>query len=118
MVGDPVLPKSDQTFYQANTASVAPVPYTTCEAVNAPRSAGNAPKYSSADPITAGIRRCLRTSFTESFAASSAEFYNVFNHTNFNGVDTAAFNAAGAQTNLTFGWPTPRTPRRVQLASA
>ena len=47
-----------------------------------------------------------------------AEFYNVFNHTNFNGVDTAAkFNAAGAQTNLTFGqYNAAQFPRRVQLA--
>jgi hypothetical protein len=47
-----------------------------------------------------------------------AEFYNVFNHTNFSGVDTAAkFNAAGAQTNLTFGqYNAARFPRRIQLA--
>ena len=47
-----------------------------------------------------------------------AEFYNVFNHTNFSGVDTAAkFNAAGAQTNLTFGqYNAAQFPRRLQLA--
>ncbi len=67
MVGDPVLPKSDQTFYQAfNTASVAPVPYTTCEAVNAPAICwGNAPKYSFRGP---GINSAWDTSLFKNFS--------------------------------------------------
>ncbi len=46
------------------------------------------------------------------------EAYNLFNHTNFNGVDTAAkFNAAGQQTNLTLGqYSSAQFPRRLQLA--
>ena len=45
------------------------------------------------------------------------EAYNVFNHTNFSGVDTTArFDANGAQTNLTFGqYNAAQFPRRLQL---
>jgi len=43
---------------------------------------------------------------------------NVFNHTNFNGVDTTArFNAAGQQTSTTFGrYSSAQFPRRLNLA--
>jgi hypothetical protein len=123
MVADPVLAKSDQTFYQAfNTASVATVPYAACEKANPdPICWGNAPKYSFRGP---GINS-WDTSLFKNFSLTErlrgqfrAEFYNVFNHTNFSGVDTAAkFNAAGAQTNLTFGqYNAAQFPRRVQLA--
>jgi hypothetical protein len=42
--------------------------------------------------------------------------YNVFNHTQFSGVDTTArFSAAGAQVNPTFGQiNTSRSPRIMQ----
>ena len=123
MVGDPVLSKSDQTFYQAfNTASVATVPYAACEKANPdPICWGNAPKYSFRGPGINNWDTSLfkNFSFTERLRGQfRAEFYNVFNHTNFSGVDTAAkFNAAGAQTNLTFGqYNAAQFPRRVQLA--
>jgi hypothetical protein len=46
------------------------------------------------------------------------EAYNVFNHTNFSGVDnTARFNAAGQQTSSTFGqYNAAQFPRRLQMA--
>jgi hypothetical protein len=123
MVGDPVLAKSDQTFYQAfNTASVAPVPYAACEKANPDAICwGNAPKYSFRGPGINSWDTSLFKNFslTERLRAQfRAEFYNVFNHTNFNGVDTSAkFNAAGAQTNLTFGqYSSAQFPRRIQLA--
>ena len=44
------------------------------------------------------------------------EMYNVFNHTQFNGVDTTArFDATGKQVNTTFGQVTStRSPRIMQ----
>jgi hypothetical protein len=123
MVGDPVLAKSDQTFYQAfNTASVTPVPYAACEKTNPdPICWGNAPKYSFRGPGINSWDTSLFKNFqlTEKLRGQfRAEFYNVFNHTNFNGVDTSAkFNAAGSQTNLTFGqYSSAQFPRRIQLA--
>jgi hypothetical protein len=46
------------------------------------------------------------------------EAYNVFNHTQFNGVDTTArFDAAGNQTNANFGRVTStRAPRTMQAS--
>jgi hypothetical protein len=98
------------------------VPYAACEKANPdPICWGNAPKYSFRGP---GINN-WDTSLFKNFSLTErlrgqfrAEFYNVFNHTNFSGVDTAAkFNAAGAQTNLTFGqYNAAQFPRRVQLA--
>jgi hypothetical protein len=46
------------------------------------------------------------------------EAYNVFNHTNFSGVDTAAkFNAAGQQTNALLGqYSAAQFVRRLQMA--
>ncbi|MCU1234701.1 MAG: TonB-dependent receptor, plug, partial [Candidatus Solibacter sp.] len=101
MVGDPVLAKSDQSFYHAfNTASVAPVPYAVCEKANPdPICWGNAPKYSFRGPGINSWDSSLFKNFslTEKVRGQfRAEFYNVFNHTNFNGVDTASkYNAAG-----------------------
>src|SRR5260370_5977604 len=122
MVANPVLSKSDQTFYQAfNTASVAPVPYAACETVNpAAICWGNAPKYSFRGP---GINN-WDTSLFKNFSLTErlrgqfrAEFYNVFNHTNFTGVDTAAkFHAAGGHAQLTFRqYKAPQLPRRLAL---
>jgi len=46
------------------------------------------------------------------------EAYNVFNHTPFSSLDTAAqFNASGAQINSNFGRPTAtRSPRIISFA--
>jgi hypothetical protein len=123
MVGDPVLAKSDQNFYQAfNTAAIAPVPYAVCEAANPPAICwGNAAKSQFRGP---GINSWDTSAFknfliTERIKGQfRVEAYNLFNHTNFNGVDTAAkFNAAGQQTNLTLGqYSSAQFPRRLQLA--
>jgi hypothetical protein len=46
------------------------------------------------------------------------EAYNVFNHTQFNGVDlTARFDAAGNQTNANFGRVTSTRPPRTMQGS-
>lgn len=105
----------ERTIYQAfNTAAIAAPPYAACE--NAHPSIlcwGNAPKDVFRGP---GINN-WDTSLFKNFAIHGervqgqfrAEAYNVFNHTNFSGVDTTArFNAAGQQTNTTFGQYTRR----------
>ena len=47
------------------------------------------------------------------------EAYNLFNHTQFLNIDSAArFNAAGVQINSQLGWPTAtRQPRVIQLGA-
>ena len=43
-----------------------------------------------------------------------AQAYNVFNHTQFTGLTTAAvFNASGVQTNADFGRPSAAAPARI-----
>ena len=48
-----------------------------------------------------------------------AEFYNIWNHTQFNGYNTTArFNPAGQQINANFGALTgTRDPRKIQLSA-
>jgi hypothetical protein len=123
MVGDATISKSDQSFYRAfNTAAVAPVPYAACETVNPSFICwGNAPKNVFRGPGINNWDSSLFKNFlvTERLRGQlRVEAYNLFNHTNFSGVDTAAkFNAAGAQTNLTFGqYSAAQFPRRLQLA--
>jgi hypothetical protein len=123
MVGNAVLPKSDRSFYQAfNTAAIAAVPYAACETANPPAICwGNAAKSQFRGPginswDTSAFKNFLITEHIK--GQFRVEAYNVFNHTNFNGVDTAAkFNAAGQQTNLTLGqYSSAQFPRRLQLA--
>ena len=123
MVGNTTLPKSEQTFYRAfNTAAIAPVPYAACETTNPPFICwGNAPKNVFRGPGINNWDSSLFKNFqvTERLRGQlRAEAYNVFNHTNFSNVDIAPkFNAAGAQTNLTFGqYSAAQFPRRLQLA--
>ena len=123
VVANPTLPKSQQTFYQAfNTAAIAPVPYAACETANPAFICwGNASKNLFRGPGMNMWDSSLFKNFqvTERLRGQfRVEAYNVFNHTNFSGVDTAAkFNAVGAQTNLTFGqYSAAQFPRRLQLA--
>ncbi|MGA2271627.1 MAG: carboxypeptidase regulatory-like domain-containing protein [Bryobacteraceae bacterium] len=122
LVADPVLARSNRTIYQAfNTAAITAPAYSACE--NAHPSIlcwGNAPKDVFRGP---GINN-VDTSLFKNFAIHErlrgqlrVEAYNVFNHTNFSGVDTTArFDANGAQTNLTFGqYNAAQFPRRLQL---
>jgi hypothetical protein len=93
-----------------------------CFAVPALGSPGNAPRTDVRGP---GFNQWDMTLFKE-FALKSEkrtlqfrwEAYNVFNHTQFSAMNTAAqFNPAGAQTNGQFGVPTAdRNPRTMQLS--
>jgi hypothetical protein len=123
LVQNPLLSRDQRGFNQAfSTAAVAPVPYPACE--NAHPSIlcwGNAPKDVFRGP---GINN-WDTSLFKNFAIRGervrgqlrVEAYNIFNHTNFNGVDiTARFDAAGQQTNTTFGhYSSAQFPRRLQM---
>lgn len=124
IVAIPILPRDERSFTAAfNTAAVATPPYAVCE--NAHPSAlcwGNAPK----DVFRGPGRDNWDASLFKNFAIQGdrlrgqlrVEAYNVFNHTNFSGVDTAArFNATGDQINKTLGQYTAAVfPRRMQLA--
>ena len=124
LVGAPVLPKSQQTIYQVfNIAAIASPPYAACEnATPSPLCWGNAPKDVFRGPGINNWDTALFKNFPihgERLAGQlRVEAYNVFNHTNFSGVDTAAkFNAAGQQTSTTFGqYNAAQFPRRLQLA--
>jgi hypothetical protein len=122
MVGNPTV--SDHANLIAfNPAAVATPAYSLCENANPVFLCwGNAPKDVFRGP---GINNWDLSMF-KNFAIHGerwkgqlrAEAYNVFNHTNFSGVDTAAkFNAAGLQTSTTFGqYNAAQFPRRLQLA--
>lgn len=123
IVGNPVLPKSERNINQAfNTAAFIAPSIAMCENAtpsilcwgNAPRSSFRGPGLNNWDmslfknmPFTERLRAQLRV-----------EAYNLFNHTQFSGVDTSAqFSAAGVQTNAAFGNYTSATnPRQLQLA--
>ena len=113
VLADPVLPKSEQTFYR----------FFNTEAFSLPRigTFGNAPRTSIRGPgmnnfdmavfKTFPVREKMRLQFR-------AEFYNVFNHTQFNAVDTAArFDDRGKQVNTRLGQFTSAGDARIgQLA--
>ena len=123
MIGNPVLPKDQRTFNQAfNTAAIAAPPIAACQVPNPPQICwGNAPKDVFRGP---GVND-WDTSLFKNFPIHErmrgqfrVEAYNVFNHTQFNGVNTSAqFNAAGTQINTALGQYTGTlNPRRLQLA--
>lgn len=113
IVGDPVLPKGDRTFYRNFRTDVFRVP-----------SAGSL-GFLSKNVLTGpginnwdlaifknfNIREGLRLQFR-------SEFYNAFNHTQFSSFDsTARFDATGNQVNSQFGqFTAARDPRIVQVA--
>jgi hypothetical protein len=125
MVGNPVLPRDQRSIDEAfNVNSVTAVPWQACEVPN-PSSIcwGNAPKDVFRGP---GINnwdaslfknfRILRENHLQ--GQFRVEAYNVFNHTNFSGVNTTAqFDKNGVQTNQQFGqYDAAQFPRRLQLA--
>jgi hypothetical protein len=113
VTGNPVLPKSQRTFYQYFNTSVFQVP--------AKGTIGNAATTEIRGPGVNNwdisvfkdvpIREKMHLQFR-------AEGYNAFNHTQFSGVNTSAqFNAQGAQVNAAFGQLNgAANPRIVQLA--
>jgi hypothetical protein len=123
VIGDATLPKSQRSINQAfNTAAfTAPTP-AMCEVPNAPFACwGNAGKYSFRGP---GINNWDMSLFKNMpigervRAQLRVESYNLFNHTQFTTVNTAAqFSTAGVQTNGLFGqYTAAANPRQLQLA--
>ena len=112
VTGNPVLPKSQRTFYQNFNTSVFRLP--------AIGTVGNAAKTLIRGPGVNNwdvavfknfpIREPVHVQFR-------FEFYNAFNHTQFTGLDTTArFDASGSQINSNFGaFTAAASPRVIQL---
>jgi hypothetical protein len=124
VIGNPILPKDQRGIEQAfNTAAFAPAPAAACQVANPPFICwGNANKAVFRGP---GINDWDMSLFKNVpffdgrlRAQFRVEAYNLFNHTQFTSVNTSAtFNAAGAQTNGTFGqYTAAANPRQLQLA--
>jgi hypothetical protein len=124
LVGNPILPKDQRTFNQAfNTAAIAAPSLAYCGVANPPFICwGNANKDIFRGP---GLNNWDSSLFKNMpffegrlRAQLRVEAYNLFNHTQFTGVNTTAtFNAAGAQTNGSFGqYSSAANPRQLQLA--
>ncbi len=123
LVGNPVLPKNQRTFSQAfNTSAIASPPIAACEVANPAFICwGNAGKDVFRGPGINNWDMSLfkNMPFSERWSAQlRVEAYNVFNHTQFTTVNnTATFNAAGQQTDGTFGqYTAAANPRQLQLA--
>ncbi len=123
VVGDATLPKSQRSINEAfNTAAIAaPAPAMCTTASPSFLCWGNANKDVFRGPGINNFDMSLfkNMPFSERWHAQlRVEAYNVFNHTQFTTVNTSAtFNAAGAQTNGTFGqYTAAANPRQLQLA--
>jgi hypothetical protein len=124
LTGSPVLPKSDCSILRAfNTAAISAPSPTLCSVGNPPFACwGNAPKDVFRGPGTNNFDVSLfkNVPFFEDRLRTQlrVESYNLFNHTQYTGVSTAAsFNTAGQQTNGTFGQYTgARNGRNLQMA--
>ena len=113
MVGDPVLPKGQQTFSQAFRTDVFRLP--------AVGTLGDMSKTLLRGPGIDNFDVALFKNFTFKERVNAqirSEFYNAFNHTQFSLFDsTARFDAGGNQVNGQFGqYTAARDPRIVQLA--
>jgi hypothetical protein len=113
VTGNPVLPKSDETFYRFFNTSVFQLP--------AKGTFGNSAKTVLRGP---GINN-WDTALFKDFPIRERmglqfrwELYNAFNHTQFTTLDTTArFDATGNQVNARFGQVTAtREPRKMQFA--
>jgi hypothetical protein len=118
LTGNPNLPKSERTVDRHFNTSVVQPP------TRADFGIGNAPK----DPIRGPGTNVWDMSFYKNIPLGSNEarrlqfrfeFYNIFNHTNFTGVDTTGrFDAAGRQVSTTFGaYTASGDARRVVLGA-
>ncbi|MDX2153177.1 MAG: carboxypeptidase-like regulatory domain-containing protein [Bryobacteraceae bacterium] len=114
MVGNPVLSKGDRTFFRYFNTDAIAAPLNRGDFGNAPRDVYRGPGINNWDltvyknfPITERARFQFRW-----------EFYNLFNHTQFNAVDNnARFDAQGRQVNGQFGQLTgARLERQMQLS--
>ncbi|HYK90550.1 MAG TPA: TonB-dependent receptor [Acidobacteriota bacterium] len=115
LIGNPYLPKSDRTFSRNFNTQAFARP--------AVRDFGNAGVFYLRNPginnwdVTISKRVPLGLG-EQRYFQFRAEFFNAFNHTQFNGMNTTArFDATGAQVNANFGALTSaRDPRRIQLS--
>jgi hypothetical protein len=112
VTGNPILPKDQRTFYRNFNTSVFQLPKVGTIG-NAAKTVIRGPGINNWDvavfknlPIREPFRLQIR-----------GEFYNVFNHTQFTGLDaTARFDAAGNQINSDLGaFTTAASPRTIQL---
>jgi len=124
LIGNPILPKDQRNINQAfNTAAIAAPSLSYCGVANPPFICwGNANRDIFRGP---GINNWDTSLFKNMpffegrlRAQLRVEAYNLFNHTQFTTVGTTtSFNAAGAQTNGTFGqYTAAANPRQLQLA--
>ncbi|MRR52448.1 MAG: hypothetical protein EG825_16335 [Rhodocyclaceae bacterium] len=114
IVGDTYLPKDQRTFAKNfNTAAFARP---------AVRDFGNVGTNSMYGPGVnnwdLSVSKRFRLWSEASYMQFRGEFFNVWNHTQFSGLDTTArFNPAGQQTSPTFGqFNSGRAPRLIQLS--
>lgn len=113
VTSNPVIPKSDRTFARNFDTSVFRIPGVGSIG-NAAKTLIRGPGINNWDTAlfkNFPIRESLRMQFRW-------ELYNVFNHTQFSGLDTTArFDPTGAQVNTRFGqFTAARNPRLMQLA--
>jgi hypothetical protein len=125
MVGNPILPSDQRTFDRYfNTAAFAePIPLTPGLTSYSPTwiNYGNMPRFALRGPGTNNWNTSLFKNFRIKERMNvqfRAEAYNTFNHTQFNSVNTGiTFNAAGQNTNASFGQiSSARTARVMQFA--
>ena len=124
LIANPVLPKSQRSINEAfNTAAISAPSPAMCEVPNPPFICwGNANKDVFRGPGINNFDISLFKNlvFMEGRLRTQlrVESYNTFNHTQFTSVSTAAsFNAAGVQTNGTFGqYTAAANGRNLQLA--
>ena len=114
VVGDPNLPKSQRTFSKNfNTEAFARTPQ---------RSFGNAGigilRYPAWNNWDISVSKRIPWKGEQRYFQLRGEFYNAWNHAQFNSYDTGArFNPAGQQINANFGALTgTRDPRKIQLS--
>jgi len=123
LTGNPALPSGSRTVLQYFNTSVIAEPAVNTVGNNGQYSnfVGNAGKAVFRGPGTNNWDVALFKNIPIKEKVTfqlRGEFYNLFNHPSFSGVDTAAqFNAAGQQTSNTFGNLTSDLgPRQIQLA--
>jgi hypothetical protein len=113
VIGDPVLPKSERTFRRNFRTEMFRLPASGTLGTMS-KTLLRGPGINNWDVAifkNFNIGETLRVQFR-------SEFYNMFNHTQFSAMDTAArFDAAGNQVNARFGeFTLARDPRIMQLA--
>jgi hypothetical protein len=123
MTDNPILPKDQRSTSAFNVNAFTAPPVTACQAPGAPFLCwGNAPKDVFRGPGINNWDASLFKNFNLHGEKVRGQFrveaYNVFNHTNFSGVNTSAqFDKNGVQTNQQFGqYTAAQFPRRLQLA--